>query len=365
LKVAVFARALTRRPTGRGTYVAEMIRALAAGGDVELDVFAGEPVDLPGCRFWPARGRSAAGSAWRVLRGIGRDLHTIAPDVLWSATHFLPRSLPRGLPAVVTLLDVVWRDHPETMSLRNRWAASWLEEGLHRADRIACISQFTRDRLVAHWGDLAPRAEVIPLAPNPRLPGFPADPALLARLGLDRPFVLTVGTLEPRKNLGLVLDAMALLPGIPLVHCGPVGWNVAALQDRARRRPDVRLLGWVDEPTLAALYRSAAVAVFPSIYEGFDLPALDAASLGCPLVVSDIAVHREILGEAPVYAPLGRPDTLAESLRPLLDSETARRVLSVKLRERASLYDWHRTSRQLVGLFRNASNHKSGSTFRE
>ena len=364
MKVAVFARALTRRPTGRGTYAAEMIRALAAGGDVELDVFAGEPVDLPGCRFWPARGRTAAGSAWRVLRGIGRDLRAIAPDVLWSTTHFLPRNLPRGLPTVATLLDVVWRDHPETMSRAHRWAASWLEEGLRRADRIACISQFTRDRLVAHWADLGPRAEVIPLAPNPRLQGYPADPALLDRLGLDRPFVLAVGTLEPRKNLGLVLDAMALLPGVPLVHCGPVGWDVAALQDRARRRPDVRLLGWVDEPTLAALYRAAAVAVFPSVYEGFDLPALDAASLGCPLVVSDIAVHREVLGDAPAYVPLGRPDTLAESVRSLLDSETARRVLSVKLRERASTFDWRRSSARLVGLFRNASKQRMPSAFR-
>jgi glycosyltransferase involved in cell wall biosynthesis len=354
LKVAVFARALTRRPTGRGTYVAEMIRALAAGGDVELDVFAGEPVDLPRCRFWPARGRTVPGSAWRVLHGIGRDLRRISPDVLWSATHFLPRGLPRGLPTVATLLDVVWRDHPETMSRGNRWAASWLEEGLQRADRIACISEFTRGRLAAHWPGLESRAKAIPLAPNPRLQGYPADPALLARLGLDRPFVLTVGTLEPRKNLGLVLDAMALLPGVPLVHCGPAGWDMAALQERARRQPDVRLLGWVDETTLAALYRSAAAAVFPSLYEGFDLPALDAASLGCPLVVSDIAVHREVLGEAPIYFPLGGAEAAARGLRDVLESSEMRRDLSGRAKSRASTYTWEASARRLRGLFSQA-----------
>jgi glycosyltransferase involved in cell wall biosynthesis len=351
VKVAVFARALTRRSTGRGVYAAEMLRALAARGGMELDVFAAEPVDVPGCRFWPARGRTPVGSAWRVLRGIGWDLRTLQPDVLWSATHFLPRGLPAGLPTVATLLDVVWRDHPETMSRGRRWAAGWVEEGLRRADRIVCISHFTRDRLAVHWPELLPRAEVIHLAPNPRLQSLPNDTAVLARLRLDRPFILTVGTLEPRKNLGLVLDAMKLVPGLLLVHCGPAGWNVEHLAERARSSPDVRLLGWVDEPTLAALYRAAVAAVFPSIYEGFDLPALDAASLGCPLVVSDIPVHREVLGEAPLYFPLGGAEAVAGGLRDVLESSEMRRDLSARARIRASRYTWEASARRLRELF--------------
>jgi len=351
VKVAVFARGLTRRPTGRGVYAAEMIGALAATGGVELDVFAGEPLDLPGCRFWPAQGRTAAGSAWRVLRGIGSDVKRLSPDLLWSATHLLPRGLPRGLPTVATLLDVVWRDHPETMSRGRRWAASWVEEGLPRADRIVCISHFTRDRLAAHWPGLLSRAEVVHLAPNPRLPAFPADPGLVARLGLDRPFVINVGTLEPRKNLALLLDAMKLVPGVLLVHCGPAGWSVERLSERARRNPDVRLLGWVDEPTLAALYRAALAAVFPSIYEGFDLPAVDAASLGCPLVVSDIPVHREVLGEAPLYFALERPDEVARGLRELLSSPARRQERSHAVRERATAYTWESSARRLRAIF--------------
>jgi glycosyltransferase involved in cell wall biosynthesis len=207
-----------------------------------------------------------------------------------------------------------------------------------------------------------PRAEVISLAPNPRLQGLPADPALLGHLGLDRPFVITVGTLEPRKNVAVILDAMKLLPGLLFVHCGPTGWNVERLKERARQDPDVRLLDWVDEPTLAALYRAATAAVFPSIYEGFDLPALDAASLGCPLVVSDIAVHREVLGEAPLYCPVDSPETLAERIRSLLGSEQERRARSRQLRERAARFDWHRASRQLMGLFGDALKGKMGAS---
>ena len=354
MKVAVFARGLTRRSTGRGVYAAEMLRALAALGGIELEVFSGEPLDLPGCRFWPANGRTAAGSAWRVLRGIGRDVRALAPDLLWSATHFLPRGLPRGLPTVATLLDAVWRDHPETMSRGRRWAAAWVEEGLRRADQIVCISGFTRDRLAAHWPELVPRAEVIHLAPNPRLQAFPADPALLARLGIDRPFVITVGTLEPRKNLALILDAMRLMPGLLLVHCGPAGWNVPRLSERARQSPDVRLLGWVDEPTLATLYRSAVAAVFPSIYEGFDLPAVDAASLGCPLVVSDIPVHREVLGEAALYFPLGGAAEAARGLRDLIESPDRRLELSRSARARAARYAWEASAHRLREVFARA-----------
>jgi glycosyltransferase involved in cell wall biosynthesis len=352
VKVAVFARALTRRSSGRGVYAAELLRALAARGGVELDVFAGEPVDLPGSRYWPARGRTMVGSAWRAWRGIARDLRALAPDVLWSATHFLPRGLPRGLPTVATLLDAVWRDHPETMSRRGRWAAPWLEEGLHRADRVVCISRFTRDRLQAHWPDLAPRAEVVHLAPNPRLGAIPDDPTATALLGLDRPFVLTVGTLEPRKNLPLLLEAAALVPGMQVVHCGPVGWGVRALRERIGKIPNMRLLGWVEEPVLAALYRRAAAAVFPSIYEGFNLPALDAASMGCPLIVSDIPVHREVLGKAALYAPLGDPGVLAGLLRRLMESPEERQTYSRLVRERAALFSWEASARALHDVFR-------------
>src|SRR5262249_1875100 len=200
---------------------------------------------------------------------------------------------------------------------RNRWAAAWMEEGLHRADRIVCISEFTRERLTHYWPHLRPRTAVVHLAPNPRLAAPADDASVLGRLGLQRPFVLAVGTVEPRKNLGLVLDAMALLPGVPLVHCGPAGWNVGGLEERLRRTHDVHRLGWVEEPVLATLYRHARAAVFPSIYEGFDLPALDAASLGCPLVVSDIPGHREVLGGAAPYAPAHRAAAPATRLRSL------------------------------------------------
>lgn len=360
MRIAAFARGLSRRPTGRGVYAAEMIRALAADGGVQVELFAAEPVDVPGSRFWPATGRTRIGSAWRVLHGIGRDLRRLGADVLWSATHFLPRGLPASLPAVVTLLDAVWRDHPETMSRGRRWAAGWVEQGLRRADRIVCISQFTRDRLAAHWPELLPRAEVVLLAPNPRLEALSADSGLAARLGIDRPFVLNVGTLEPRKNLGVLLDAIALVPGVALVHCGPTGWSVEGLGQRLRGRADVRLLGWVDEPALAALYRGALAAVFPSIYEGFDLPAADAARLGCPLVVSDIPVHREVLGEAPLYFPVDGPEVLAEHLRRLLASEGERKTRGALGRARVAELDWSRAARRLREVLERARADRAG-----
>ncbi len=350
MKSVVFARSLNRRPTGRGVIAYEMIRRLQAHGIDSLDVFAGEPPEVDSCRYWPARGSNPFTDAWRVLRGVAADVRAINPDVLWSATHFLPSGLPKSLPKVVTLLDAVWRDHPETMSRANRWAASWLERGLSRADRIFCISDFTKSRLAAHWPELAERARVIHLAPNERLQKAESVPA-----PVKGPFVLNVDTVEPRKNLGPLLEAMGSLQDLNLVQCGGTGWNVDGLLARARALPNVRFLGYADEAILASLYRSAACAVFPSVYEGFHIPPLDAASLGCPSVLSDIPVHREVMGDAAVYFRLEEPGALVRAIRSLIDEPDRRSALSTAARARAARYRWDDSAAALARLLREAA----------
>src|SRR5579862_7902186 len=109
MKISVFARSLSRNHTRRGAVARELLEEMvrdAAAPDVEL--FAGEDVGLPRCRFHAARGGGPFADAWRLLRGIGREVTGLKPDVFWGTTHFLPRGLPEGLPKVTTLLDVVW-----------------------------------------------------------------------------------------------------------------------------------------------------------------------------------------------------------------------------------------------------------------
>jgi glycosyltransferase involved in cell wall biosynthesis len=350
LRVAVFARSLDRRPTGRGVYAFEMLQELGRSPGLALEVFSGEPPPLPNCNGWPARGRSRLEALDRLVGGIARDLARIRPDILWCTTHLVPLGLPAALPRVVTLHDLVWRDHPETLDCGRRLLGRSMEHLLAGAQRIACVSEFTRGRLEALWPELAPKAVVIPNAASTRRSAPHPGSDFLRRLGIDRPFVLNVDTIEPRKGLGTLLDAMAELPDLLLVQCGQVGWKAAALGERAARAQNVRLLGYADRATLTSLYRAARAAVFPSIYEGFHLGPLEAAKEGCPVVLSDIPVHREVLGEAARYFPPGDARALALRLREAAHDED-RASWASRARERAELFSWKVSAARLIRVF--------------
>lgn len=348
MRIAVYARALRTKPTGRGMLAREMVQALRrVRPDVEIHLFSGEDPGWNGVSWRPATGSGLAGEAWRSLRGIARDVAGIHPDAIWSATHVLPYGLPADLPKIVTLLDVVWRDHPETMSARNRYVSAWQERGLHQADRIACISAFTRGRLASHWPELAAKADVVHLAAS-RTPaaGVPSPDA--------RPYVLNVDTLEPRKNLEILADAIGQLQDVDFVHCGSVGWGMAAWIDRVQSVPAVSLRGYVPDAELDSLYRGAIAAVFPSIYEGFHLPPLDAMNTGCPVIASDIPVHREVLGDAALFVPCDDAGAWADAIRRLKNDGQARARLAAAGRERARSFSWDQSARTLVGVIQSA-----------
>jgi glycosyltransferase involved in cell wall biosynthesis len=361
MKIAVFARSLWRKSTGRGALARELLECMVRSPDPpEIDLFAGEEVGLDRCRFHRARGTGLLSDVWRVFRGIAGEVKDLKPDVFWGTTHFLPRGLPPDLPKVTTLLDLVWKDHPETLGRPNRLASGWLERGLWESSRILCISKFTRDRLRATWPTLADRATVIPLAANPRLrvPGNSAE--ILANLGLKGDYILNVDTFEPRKNLRLLLKAMSRLPRLTLVHCGPVGWNVEQDLAYARTLANVRLLGYVDEERLGALYAHAQSAVFPSIYEGFHLAPLDALSLGTPVLASDIPVHREVLGDAALYFEAGSAGDLESKIVALAGADRER--LADQGRKRAATYSWDTSARRVLEALQGAASRRDATT---
>jgi alpha-1,3-rhamnosyl/mannosyltransferase len=325
----------------------EMLQALRrVEPEIQIHLFSGEDPDWPGVRWRPARGGGPVGESWRLLRGIARDVADIQPDVLWSATHILPYGLARTLPKVVTLLDLVWRDHPETMSSKNRRIAEWFEGGLRRADRIACISAFTRNRLLAHWPELAERATVVHLAGSGTLGGSTGTSS-------RRPYVVNVDTLEPRKNVAILLDAITQLPDLDFVHCGGIGWGMDEVLERARGMRSVELRGYVPDSELGALYRGALAAAFPSIYEGFHLPPLDAMSVGCPVIASDIPVHREVLGDAALFVAPHDAGAWAEAMRSLRDDPARRARLAEAGRRQALGFTWEASARALLRVFQS------------
>jgi alpha-1,3-rhamnosyl/mannosyltransferase len=256
--------------------------------------------------------------------------------------------------------DLGLRRVPWTLreTTRRQLAAS-LDETILRAARLITVSAAVRDEL-AEYGYAAPERVRVVHHGAGQLEGLAEEtpPA-----GLPPRFGLHVGTLEPRKNILRLLEAWELLGELMaerpvLVLCGGYGWRTRAL----RRRVEAAVAaGWARHPgyvtsgQLAALYRHAAVVVFPSLYEGFGLPAIEALDAGAPLVCSDIPALREVADEAALYAPADRPDLLAAQIhRALTDADERQRLIEAG-RARRAAFSWPDSARRTLAVWREAA----------
>lgn len=166
-------------------------------------------------------------------------------------------------------------------------------------------------------------------------------------LNLPQKFILHVGTLEPRKNLPLLLEAYQLLPPsirkhYPLLLVGPSGWKNESLLESIKRQ-GILYLGHLPDTYLPHLYNLATFLVYPSLYEGFGFPPLEAMACGCPVLVSDIPVFREVYEEAALYFPPNDPQALRERLELLIEDTSLREILKAKGLEQSSRYSWEKT----------------------
>lgn len=312
------------------------------------EVLAAWPGSPPGQLAPPAFARQGpAAHAWEQLVLPRRA----AGQLLWSPVHSGPVRLARQ---VVTVHDVVALDHPEWLHPRFARFYRWMLPRLvHRACHVIAISRFTRDRLIERTGLDANRVSVIALGVEARF--APAGPDAEARmrtaLGLgERPYLLSLGSLEPRKNLPRLLEAwqraQRRLPGdLQLVVAGEVGraavFGAAAPPAWPER---TRALGRVDDAWLPALYSAARAFVYPSYYEGFGLPPLEAMACGTPALVGDTAAAREVLGEAALRVDPIDSGAIAQALvRLAKDPELRARHIELG-RTRAAGYRWADTA---------------------
>jgi glycosyltransferase involved in cell wall biosynthesis len=265
------------------------------------------------------------------------------PDVFWGPRHFMPLALPRRTAAVVTLHDLTFLRYPRTMRrLRAPIARALVPRGLRRARRIITDAQSVRDELRALPGLAGAKIEVVPLGVGPEFrPAVAAEVAeVRARYGLERPYVLAVGALEPRKNLATLVAAHRRLREASgwtgdLVLAGGDAWRLGRDELAGARR-----LGFVPDADLPALYTAAELLACPSLYEGFGLPVVEAMACGAPVVCADIPVFREVAGEAAVLVPPTDVAALAGAIGRVLGDPALRRELAGRGRERARGFDW-------------------------
>jgi glycosyltransferase involved in cell wall biosynthesis len=341
LTVALDAGPLIGVETGVGRYTRELGHALEVQGtDVKRFAFALRGDDVPGVVRMriPAR---AAQVGWRRWgRPSVRSLVGSA-DVVHGTNFVLPAL--DGERGVVTIHDLSYLDDkvfPGGERLRE--LVPW---SLERSSAVIVPAQTIRGELLEAYGLDGDRVHVTPEGVSPLFFGAtPLAEASLARLGIRPPFALAVGTLAPRKNLGTLLKAWQLarreLDDWTLVVAGPQGWGPGLPET-----PGVRPIGWVGDETLPGLLAAAEVFCYPSLYEGFGLPPLEAMAAGTAALVGRYSVAPEVLGDSALLVDPHDVDSLAENLVKIGTDGALRRRLSMAGKARAVGYTWARTAR--------------------
>jgi len=303
---------------------------------------------------------------WRRRRRLdraARDMsHRTGRAVLYHETNMIAR--PFTGPTVVTMHDLSWRAHPE---LYPPTLVAWIERRLpatvRQATRFVSVSEFTARTMVAELGIDRRRIDVVSPGVSPLFRPIPAREAapVLARFGLpDRGYTLAVSTVEPRKNFGRLLAAHARLPTAlrvrtPLVIAGGRGWGHTLDDDAARRAQadgTLRLLGHVPDADLVALYARAAVVAYPSLYEGFGLPVLEAMACGTPVVTSDGTALRDTAGDAALLVDPLDTDAMSGALRHVLEDTALAETLRVRGVLRAARFSWDRMATGMINSWR-------------
>lgn len=357
MKVAFDAHMIGQHETGNESYAANLLTALAAGWPEDVyQVMTTDraqltstmvlPANAPPVRVWPSW------SPARITLAVPAIARWNRADVVHMTTYVVPPvSMTR---TVVTVHDLSYLVYPEAFSRRVRTMLTALvPRSVRRADRVIAVSEHTKRDLVRFYRLDPDKIAVTPLAPGPEFVVMREAAATPLPPGVKEPFVLAVGNLEPRKNLGRLLEAFFALVRergfegqLVLVGKGSGGGEILSRARDQGLESRVVLTGFVSQPELVLLYNRAKLFVYPSLYEGFGLPPIEAMACGCPVVASNTSVLPETLGDAALLVDPLSVSRLVEAIAAVLDREALAAQLVEKGIQRSHSLSWHDTARR-------------------
>jgi glycosyltransferase involved in cell wall biosynthesis len=365
VRVCLDAHMLGEQETGNETYVAGLAPALACLPDVECLAAIKPGAKVP--QDWSSKPLNVAelrpsGDWLRLMYALPRLCRTRQADIL-HVTYNGPFFSP--CPVVVTAHDVIFRRYPAFFSARDRLLfATLLRLTIGRAAAIITDSESSRRDIVTFYPFTGDKIHVVPLAVSPafqvEIP-YERRQAMRARYHLDSPFILAVGNLQPRKNLQRLTVAFRrlLADGFNSHRLVLVGNDAfhssqfrAEVQDLIQSG-QLALTGYVPEEDLPALYREAGVFVYPSLYEGFGLPILEAMACGTPVVTSNTSSMPEVAGDAALLVDPVQTDQIQHALSSIISQAELAVQLSERGRQRAKQFTWASTARNVMTVYRH------------
>ncbi len=364
LRVGIDGRAFTSPAAGVRRYVSELVPALLANDDSpDLVALGGAAESVPtGVQHVVESWHPPTNLGWAAV-GLPRAARRASVDLIHAPAYTAP--LHAAVPTVLTIHDVSYERHPEWYPYRRDWLRrAFYRRSARAAAHILTDSEFSRDEIAAAYGISSDRITVAPLGASGSF--RQADPSSLMPVPgrLAVPYLLHVGDLHERRNLAVVVNALVEArrrletPPLSLVLAGidrGVGHRLAAMAADLGAPEAIVRLGAVPEPALRALYQNAAALVYPSRYEGFGLPLVEAMASGTPVLASRAASIPEVVGEAGVLLDPDDPRRWVDAIVNVMTDAVLRARLRTDGLARAAMFTWERTARITLEVYQRVA----------
>jgi glycosyltransferase involved in cell wall biosynthesis len=369
MRIGVDARPLTLQRAGVGNYVYNLVEQLPRlAPEHDFYLYANRELSSPvsGPRVTTRIDRAfrgCPGSAWLRARA-GRLARRDRLDVFWGTHPLLPRRLPHSTLKIITVYDLVWLRFADTATRYNVMVQKvWTRKALSEADIIVTISRSVKEELVEHLG--VPEKRILCIYPGVSKAYKPRERESAARhiackYGMPIHYMAAVGTIEPRKNLSVLVQMLEILKRkgeltCPLVIAGGSGWKNSSLFQQIRQarltQNEIRFLGYLPDEELPFFYAGAELFLFPSLYEGFGIPPVEAMACGTPVIASNARCMPEVLAGAAVLESPTAPERFAEAIVNLRSDAKFRDALVSAGLRRAQQFSWRTSAKQFVDLF--------------
>lgn len=368
MKIGIDARPLSRRRAGIGNYVYGLIQFLLQM-DPQHDYFLysnreiSVPVELADPLFHRQIEKAfcwCPGSLWILCRGSNMAQRDKL-DILWMTSPVLPLQVPSQVFTIITVYDLVWLRLPETMKYYVLWVYRTLaERAIRKADMIVVISRSTGNDLVRFLGISSDKIVLVYPGISERYK--PQDPLaaakyISAKYDVPARYLAAVGTVEPRKNLRLLVEVLCILKKTgrlecPLLIAGAKGWKNSGLykevQEAGLTQDEIRFLGYLPDEDLPYFYGGAQLFLFPSHYEGFGLPPLEAMACGTPVIASNSPSMPEVLGDSAILESPTDAHGFASAVVRVLAEEDLRRKMHIAGIRRSAEFCWANSVQHLL-----------------